>query len=157
SEVLSSTSRWMPSLASSAISTAISEYSALTCHIRWTRRHGPDPSGTRVQTIPDPLATSIAAARAITYKRPPDTSTPTPARRAPARQANRPPLDIRPAGQARWTSAPRPRRRGQHTRQPGGRGAHPPAARTAAATPEACFVATSRHQDPETNQEDSGG
>src|SRR5207247_5423377 len=56
----------MPSLASSAISAAISEYRALTCHTRWTRRRGLDSCGTRVHTIPEPLATSIAAARAIT-------------------------------------------------------------------------------------------
>jgi hypothetical protein len=45
-------------------------------------------------------------------------------------------------------------RRGQRTRQAGGRGAHPPAARATVATPDACFVAASRHQDPETYQTD---
>jgi hypothetical protein len=203
----------MPILASSAISAAISAYRALTCHVRWTRRRGLDSCGTRVHTIPELLATSIAAARAITSAGSSDTSTGLPVRsrppilpgslpfflaiagptfpvgadtvrlpagrrrgktesdrrarsdntqparpsrrqtnhrargpkketatraahanpaaqprRAPTRPANRPPLDIRPAGQARWTSAPRSRRRGQHTRQPGGRGA-PPAGR----------------------------
>src|SRR5256884_751585 len=227
----------MPSLASSAISAAISEYRALTCHTRWTRRRGLDSCGTRVHTIPEPLATSIAAARAITSAGSSDTSTgspvssrpPVPAgslpfflaiagptfpvgadtvrlpagrrrgkaesdRRArsdntqPARPSRRQtnhrargpkketatraahaqPCRTSHAGRPqdqrtgrRWTSARPARHAGPARRGHGDAGStlanpaaaapHPPAARTAAATPEACFVATSRHQDPETN------
>ncbi|HUY45918.1 MAG TPA: hypothetical protein VMV92_09360 [Streptosporangiaceae bacterium] len=37
-----------------------------TCHTRWVRRPALVSLGSRVHTIPEPLATSIAAARATT-------------------------------------------------------------------------------------------
>jgi hypothetical protein len=63
--VLSITSRWMPADTSSSISATTSAYRALTCQTRWMRRCGLASCGTRVQTMPEPLATSIAAARLI--------------------------------------------------------------------------------------------
>src|SRR5512132_1182235 len=64
SEVDSTTTRWIPWQASCSASSMIVLGVAGTCHTLVMRRPGLAGCGTRVHTIPDALATSIAATRA---------------------------------------------------------------------------------------------
>src|SRR5512132_1374466 len=64
SEVDSTTTRWIPWQASCSASSMIVLVVAGTCHTLVMRRPGLAGCGTRVHTIPDALATSIAATRA---------------------------------------------------------------------------------------------
>ncbi len=73
----SSTSRWMPSARRWSISAVTSPKVAPTCHTFCRRRSGRDP-GTRVHAIPDPFATSIAAAYSTTCVSSSATSAPSP-------------------------------------------------------------------------------
>jgi hypothetical protein len=64
SEVDSTTTRWIPWQASWSASSMMALVVAGTCHTLVARRPGLAWCGTRVHTIPDALATSIAATRA---------------------------------------------------------------------------------------------
>jgi len=62
----SSTSRSTPWHTRWSISVTTAAKVAVTSHTFWVRRPARDSCGSRMHTIPEPLATSIAAARLIT-------------------------------------------------------------------------------------------